>query len=89
MGVLGAAFTGGSCFTGQMHPSTGQSAKGCLTLPNTQLQDWVGAWPWEDLGRMDAGGDFPGGAVVKYPPANAGDAGWIPGPGRSHMPRSN
>ena len=33
--------------------------------------------------------DFPGGAVVKNPPANAGDKGSIPGPGRSHMPRSN
>ena len=32
---------------------------------------------------------FPGGAVVKNPPANAGDTGSIPGPGRSHMPRSN
>ena len=29
--------------------------------------------------------DFPGGAVVKNPPANAGDTGLIPGPGRSHM----
>ena len=28
--------------------------------------------------------DFPGGAVVKNPPANAGDMGSIPGPGRSH-----
>ena len=26
--------------------------------------------------------DFPGGAVVKNPPANAGDTGSIPGPGR-------
>ena len=33
--------------------------------------------------------DFPGGAVVKNPPASAGDTGSIPGPGRSHMPRSN
>ena len=33
--------------------------------------------------------DFPGGAVVKNPPANAGDTGLNPGPGRSHMPRSN
>ena len=33
--------------------------------------------------------DFPGGAVVKNPPANAGDMGLSPGPGRSHMPRSN
>ena len=33
--------------------------------------------------------DFPGGTVVKNPPANTGDTGSIPGPGRSHMPRSN
>ena len=32
---------------------------------------------------------FPGGAVVKNPPANAGDRGSSPGPGRSHMSRSN
>ena len=29
--------------------------------------------------------DFPGGAVVKNPPANAGHMGSSPGPGRSHM----
>ena len=33
--------------------------------------------------------DFPGGAVVKNLPANAGDPGSSPGPGRSHMPQSN
>ena len=32
---------------------------------------------------------FAGGAVVKNPPANAGDTGSIPGLGRSHMPRSS
>ena len=32
---------------------------------------------------------FPGGAVVGSPPANAGDTGSSPDPGRSHMPRSN
>ena len=32
---------------------------------------------------------FLGGAVVKNPPANAGDTGSSPGPGRSHMPQSN
>ena len=32
---------------------------------------------------------FPGGAVVKNLPANTGDTGSSPGPGRSHMPRSN
>ena len=35
------------------------------------------------------GQDFPGGAVVKNPPAKAGDTGSSPGLGRSHMPRSN
>ena len=33
--------------------------------------------------------DLPGGAVVRNSPANAGDTGSSPGPGRSHMPRSN
>ena len=33
--------------------------------------------------------DFPGDAVVKNPPANAGDMGSSRGPGRSHMPQSN
>ena len=34
-------------------------------------------------------GDFPGGTVVKNLPANAGDTGSSPGPGRSHMTQSN
>ena len=33
--------------------------------------------------------DFPGGAVVKNPPAKAGDMGSSPGPERSHMPQGN
>ena len=37
------------------------------------------------MGQMD----FPGGAVVKSPPANAGDMGSSPGPGRSHTPQCN
>ena len=35
------------------------------------------------------GKGFLGGTVVKNLPANAGDMGSSPGPGRSHMPRSN
>ena len=31
---------------------------------------------------------FPGGAVVQNPPANAGDTGSSPDPGRSHTPQS-
>ena len=38
---------------------------------------------------LKACGGFPGGAVVKNPPANAGDTGSSPAPGRPHMPRSN
>ena len=34
-------------------------------------------------------GDFPGGTVVKNPPANAGNVGSSPGLGKSHMPWSN
>ena len=37
------------------------------------------------LGRLG----FPGGAVVKNPPANAGDTGSSPGSGRAHMLQSN
>ena len=33
--------------------------------------------------------DYPGGPVVKNPPASAGGTGWIPGPGRSHVSRGN
>ena len=33
--------------------------------------------------------DFPGGTVIKNPPANAGGTGSSPSPGRSHMLRSN
>ena len=34
-------------------------------------------------------GDFLGDPAVKNPPANAGDMGSIPGPGRPHMLRDN
>ena len=39
--------------------------------------------------KMENEGGFPGGAVVKNPPANAGDTSLSPVPGRSHMPQSN
>ena len=47
-------------------------------------------WLWENplltVGtREQYGRDFPGGTVVKNPPANAGDTGSSPGPGISHM----
>ena len=33
--------------------------------------------------------DFPGGPVVRNPPASAGDMGSVPAPGRSHMLRDD
>ena len=39
--------------------------------------------------KTDPFSDFPGGAVVKNPPANGGDMDSSPGPGRSHTPQSN
>ena len=42
---------------------------------------------WDLDKNMNEG--FPGDAVVKNLPANAGDTGSSPGPVRSHMPRSN
>ena len=47
--------------------------------------------PYQNFGQSwkETRPDFPGGAVVKNPPANAGDTGSSPGPRRSHMPRSN
>ena len=41
-----------------------------------------------DTKRREALG-FPGGTVVKNPPANAGDTDSVLGPGRSHMLQSN
>ena len=43
----------------------------------------------EDNQKKQNGLNFPGGTVVKNLPANAGDTGSSPGPGRSHMLWSN
>ena len=45
--------------------------------------------PDTEYSSIDVSQGFPGGVVVKNPPANAGDMGWRPGLGRSHMPWSN
>ena len=49
----------------------------------------VKKWNVLDANTEKFHGAFPGGAVVKNPPANAGDTGSSPGSGRSHMPQSN
>ena len=43
-----------------------------LVVGSSMFRSWVGVW----LG-------FPDGSVIKNPPANVGDAGSIPGSGRS------
>ena len=48
-----------------------------ITIKEIEL---VPVIPWKKKWR-----DFSGGPVVKNPPANAGDRGSIPGPGRLHM----
>ena len=50
---------------------------------------WISIWTKKYVKNKGSSWDFPGGAVVKNPPANAGDTGSSPGPGRSHMPQSN
>ena len=44
---------------------------------------------WKNKQARIAKTGFPGSAVVKNLPANAGDTGSSPAPGKSHMPRSN
>ena len=44
--------------------------------------------PEESISFRWAPWGYPGGLVVKDPPANAGDAGSTPGPGRSHVQHS-
>ena len=47
------------------------------------------SWVSSMLYKMVCLGDIPGGAVVKNPPAIAGNTGSSPGPGRSHARQSN
>ena len=76
-----------------------QPSLGILVIVKAHLRTWPSFWSPTTLaagGRAHLNGfrsphfrDFPGGAVVGNLPANAGDTGSSPGPGRSHMPRSN
>ena len=63
----------------------------CVLLLNTQRKKWP--LQYITRSRYKNGslglGCFPGGSVVKNPPANAGDMGWIPDLGTSHIPWRN
>ena len=65
-----------------------------LTIKSTELEQGDIYLPCQypspipEVSKSHRGG-FPAGAVVKNPPANAGDTGSSPGLGRFHMPRSS
>ena len=59
-----------------------------IELPYDPAIPLLCIYPEKTIIQKDSWG-FPGGAVVKNLPANAGDTGSSPGLGRSHMPRSN
>ena len=65
------------------HDQQGVNIQNIQTVHTTQYQKN----PNNPIKKRQKG--FPGGAVVKNLPANAEDTGLSPGPGRSHMPRSN
>ena len=64
------------------HPSSKASILQCSAFFIVQLSH-----PYMTTGKTITSTGC--GSVVKNPPANAGDMGLIPGPGRPHMPRSN
>ena len=69
-----------------------QKTAGIYVLTKVLVIMIIIMWHKSVLGRAESKTrkqGFPGGTVVKNQPANAGDMGSSPGPGRSHMPRSN
>ena len=65
-------------------PSSNSSPQAVKTpFPDAPL--WRRLWASQESALLG----YPGGSVMKNPPANAGDTSLIPGPGRSHMPRHN
>ena len=73
-----------------IHFQPGESLKNNDFLgPSLNLQKWNFLEWGPGILILKYSWDFHGGAVVKNPPANAGDAGSSPGPGRSRMPWSN
>ena len=61
------------------------------TVVNPPFTEYLSIYTHTDIHtfKIQQNRDFLGGTVVKNLPANAGDTGSSPGPGRSHMPQSN
>ena len=60
-----------------------------IELPYDPAIPLLGIYPDKTIIQKDTCWGFPGGAVVKNPPASVGDVGSSPGLGRSHMLPSN
>ena len=60
-----------------------------ICFPNCQNGAYINFGKEKHVLSNTGSSDFPGGTMVKNLPANAGNTGSSPGPGRSHMPRSN
>ena len=72
--------------------ATAQCPLHCEAKQDQNIQDWnresFTAGPCKETvahSLQIPNSDFPGGSVVENSPANRGDMGLIPGPGRSHM----
>ena len=85
--LLGTADTAGPGLA-----SPGSSLRMLMLLvcgPNLESQEaTMSASPWTELLKIQKL-DFPGGSVVRSPPANAGGMGLVPGLGISYMSWSN
>ena len=60
-----------------------------IELPYDPALPLLSIYPEKTIIQKESCWGFPGGAVVKSLPANAGDTGSSPGLGRSHMPQSS
>ena len=64
-----------------------QTAEGSATHELCSIPHF--SWENKNNDNIILTSGFPGGSVVKNPPAKTGDTGSSPDPGRSHMPWSN
>ena len=67
-----------------------------IWIHRSSIVDGPPHWGWASSNLLKAWveqksdkGDFPGGALVQNPSANAGNMGLIPGPGRFHVLQGN